>query len=145
MGGGKPLEERAAEAQEMRSQNASDLLNETAAQYNTNGRIRRDHFRGLPKEVYREGAAIVAEQQRMKAEAAAARKQEDMEHDQQVEISRRALVAVEKTRLEQYHDIVQNEMRQNKMPTLAEKLAMNKPSRGEIGDDFFKGFAASSR
>ncbi len=37
----RPLEERQRESDEMFAQAKNDLLNETASQYNNNGRIRR--------------------------------------------------------------------------------------------------------
>jgi len=139
-------EEQLQDTLEMQNQAKSELLNESGAQYNGNGKIRRDHFRGLTKEEVREAmSGSNAALQRLKAEADAVKREEDLQIDRQAEMARRALVMVDRERASAYADIVSQEMHKNYVPTAAEKREMNRPYRGSIGNDFFKGFGTSSR
>ena len=48
----RTLEERIRDAMENKNAETDQFLNERAAQYNPNGSIRRDHFRGLTKDAH---------------------------------------------------------------------------------------------
>ena len=128
----------------MIAQNKADLLNESAPQYHE-GRIRRDHFRGLPKEAYVQAQALNTTLDGDRKMADDEKKAREGEHDRDVEKARRTLVAIEKARFMERKEIVEEEMKKNAVPSKEERRAANQPSRGEIDAEFFKGFGTSTR
>merc|ERR1712196_382051 len=92
----RPLEEKIADYREMLHHSQDMFLNETTPQYNANGRIRRDEFRGLPKSAWKECEQFVKTQSEYGAAVQEALKKEDLELDAQAEECRRLLVAVER-------------------------------------------------
>ncbi|CAD7958806.1 unnamed protein product [Amoebophrya sp. A25] len=141
----RTVEEKIADYRENVAFANDAFINEAQPQILANGRIRRDHFKGMPKEMHLETANIQHQQVAFQESMKKVLKEEDAEFDKAAEETRRALVALEKERSRQYVDTVHSEMHRNSQRTHEQIKAMNKPARGTMGPEFFKGFGTSCR
>jgi len=142
---GKPLEERIRDYREASFIATDPFINETTSQFNPNGTLRRDAFRGFDKQVYHEAAEMQKQQEAYKHVIEAEEKEINKAIDQSAEECRRALVLLEKKRLKDYTELVEHEMKQNVPGDLQSLKEKNKPARGAISDEFFKGYGQSMR
>jgi len=125
----RSVAEKIADYREAKHVAADPFLNEAQQQVNSNGRIRRDHFKGLPKEHYLHAAEVQKHQVTLAEDFKNALNEDDRAHDQASEETRRALVALEKERNRVYKETVEAELRTNPQKTLEEIRSMNKVLR----------------
>jgi len=139
------LEERIRDYREAQFISGDDFINETTSPFNPNGSIRRDHFRGFPKQIYHDTANMQKQMVAYKDQCEKAEKDESLAHDALAEETRRALVILEKERQAEYNETVHKEMNTNQPADIHEIRARNKPGQGTITAEFYKGYGTSMR
>mmetsp|Transcript_13144 Transcript_13144/g.32100 ORF Transcript_13144/g.32100 Transcript_13144/m.32100 type:complete len:384 (-) Transcript_13144:954-2105(-) len=138
----RSIQEKIADFREATFIATDPFLNETSAQVNGNGRIRRDHYRGLPKEYHVHAAEVQKHQVEMNKEMKAAMKAEDQEIDLAMEQTRRALVGLEKERLKVYKETIHDELHKNVVDE--DRKSKQKVAAADL-ELFLANFGSSSR
>ncbi len=128
---------------EMAAQSENALLNETKPQYRSDGRVRRDEYRGQPKEVWKGVQADVLAQNEDKKVRAEAEKQEDLYIDSVMNNNRSLLVAAEREKGRQYKALGESIIGEN--AALLNPKKNERPDASMDTDEYFKFYGTSTR